>query len=502
MPKGNLHELANGNVHFGFARGIGTCILAPDGQFLHMKSYVLDTIFGFRSVRSFQDGVFYFSSSYLKDVCPDNSAGNYNYPILGRMDSLGNVLWAKHYIFEDQPCWMIAGDLSITADQELITWGTRDKRFFAIKTDSIGIPIWSKRFPNQGGFHFIKELPSGDLLAGFSMDTAGASVARMTADGEFLWCKSYIRPRGMIHDVLIESDSSFVITGFTDSTSSTNGFAPNPPSFQPKLFMMKLNGIGDVQWCRGYNSAPNYWYTHQASQAVRTMDGNYAVVANLAVSGYHLSYRPFLMKTDQNGDTLWTSSVGTIGYNYQPVSLLEYSDGGFLIAGVVLGNLPEGSSGLPFLFKADSMGRFGCFERVHRVEVLDLFPTDSSFTLTSLEGVSVNPVFVLDTLRPVPNIYDNCNGFSTGLLPAMGKSRRPVIRPNPTTGRFTVEFPDPLQASSYYSVYDSMGRLLYQRPLPTGATLEEVDLSRFGRGTYTIRFTSPDGVLHERVVLE
>jgi hypothetical protein len=32
--------------------------------------------------------------------------------------------------------------------------------------------------------------------------------------------------------------------------------------------------------------------------------------------------------------------------------------------------------------------------------------------------------------------------------------------------------------------------------------VEEVDLSRFGRGTYMIRFTSPDGVQHERVVLE
>ncbi|MCB0778368.1 MAG: hypothetical protein KDC03_02290, partial [Flavobacteriales bacterium] len=30
--------------------------------------------------------------------------------------------------------------------------------------------------------------------------------------------------------------------------------------------------------------------------------------------------------------------------------------------------------------------------------------------------------------------------------------------PNPTTGRFTMEFPDPLMAESYYSVYDVMGR--------------------------------------------
>ena len=76
------------------------------------------------------------------------------------------------------------------------------------------------------------------------------------------------------------------------------------------------------------------------------------------------------------------------------------------------------------------------------------------------------------------------------------------VRPNPNTGQFTVEFPDPLRAESYYSVYDSMGRLLYQRPLPAGKGTEEVDLSRFGKGTYVIKCTDKEGVYHERVVVE
>ena len=42
----------------------------------------------------------------------------------------------------------------------------------------------------------------------------------------------------------------------------------------------------------------------------------------------------------------------------------------------------------------------------------------------------------------------------------------------------------------------------HQRPLPTGATLEEMDLSRYGRGTYVIKFTDRDGVCYERVVVE
>ncbi|MBK6343491.1 MAG: T9SS type A sorting domain-containing protein [Flavobacteriales bacterium] len=82
------------------------------------------------------------------------------------------------------------------------------------------------------------------------------------------------------------------------------------------------------------------------------------------------------------------------------------------------------------------------------------------------------------------------------------KRERMRVRPNPNTGRFTVQFTDPLMAESYYSVYDAMGKLLYQRPLPKGRQTEEVDLSRFGAGTYVIRFTDKEGSCHERVVVE
>ena len=65
-----------------------------------------------------------------------------------------------------------------------------------------------------------------------------------------------------------------------------------------------------------------------------------------------------------------------------------------------------------------------------------------------------------------------------------------------------MDFPDPLTADSFYSVYDTMGRLLFQRPLHAGQQSEEIDLSRFGRGTYVVRITTKDGVGNERVVVQ
>lgn len=125
--------------------------------------------------------------------------------------------------------------------------------------------------------------------------------------------------------------------------------------------------------------------------------------------------------------------------------------------------------------------------------------------LFSTWGSDIAPLYTvyLDCMQANDTIWPNGSpgvcGF-TGMNEVISRSF--VIRPNPNNGRFTMEFRDPLLRESYYSVYDSLGRLLYQRPLPTGATLEEIDLSRFGSGTYVLRVTDPVGHRHERVVVE
>jgi hypothetical protein len=409
----------------------------------------------------------------------------------------------KRYEMNAGPCAHLPGGLEITSLNESITWG-RDHDFFALRTDADLDLVWAKRIHRSGGFRFIKELPGGNLLAGINMDTAGVVLARMTAEGDFLWAKSYIRPKGVVHDALIEADGSFVVIGYTDSTATTGLFGPPPPpSFQPKLFMMKLNGQGEVQWCRGWKSSTNLWYTPFSGRIARTLDENYVVLANLGREQDHNRQWPFLMKTDLNGDTIWTRTVGRTDYNYLTQDLLPYSDGGFLISGVIYGNMPNGSNGLMYIYKADSLGHFPCWERAQTIETFDLFPVDSSFTLVAHDvPTTVTPVYVQDSILD-PSIFTTFDGcsFTTGLPDLLSPSRtRPRIRPNPNTGQFTVEFADPLMADSYYSVYDTMGKLLFQRPLPQGKQTEEVDLTRFGAGTYVVRFTSKEGSCHERVL--
>lgn len=482
--KFNLLELNSRNIFTGMG---GAALLDSDGNIMHASYYPVGLFLAMQSVRYVSDNEYYFVTGYHDGECSSNSGTTaLIHPAIGKMDSLGDVLALSYYALNAESCWNLAADLEITADKSIITWG-RDQTFFAMKVDSTLQHVWSKTIGHAGGFRFIKELPGGDLLAGFDMDTAGASVARLDADGNFLWCKSYMRPAGKIHDAVIESDDSFIITGYTESV-------------HPKLFMLKLDGAGDVQWCKGYDSAPDGWYAQQWSRIEKTSDGDYAVLATLGQSAFPYFYRPFLMRTDENGDTLWTRSVGDEDYVYYTRDLLVSSDGGFLFSGGVWGDLPENNTGLPYIFKADSQGHFSCSEQARPVQVLDLFPTDSSFTLTSIDGATMIPSFVNDTVFNSIAVYNACD-IITGVAPDVWRPKSLRVRPNPSAGRFTVQFADPLLAESYYSVYDAMGRLLYQRPLSQGQEAEEVDLSRYGQGTYLIKFTDRTGVCYERVVV-
>ena len=478
----DIHELANGNLFVGVAKYSGTSVLDPSGNVLHSHCYVADTLSTLQSVKKVHDNEFVFTTLYNKNNCTStNPFSVKESPVYGTMDSMGVVLSAYYYELNDSLCSYIGRDIEFLGESGSIVFDSGIGDLYLLKIDTLGGHLWSRSFNVRGHCQFVKELSNGDLLVGMNLDEGGGAVARLDAAGNFIWLKSYFRPSGLVMDCLVESDSSFTVVGYT---AATNGIGT-------KLFMLRLNGTGDVQWSKGY-VRPSGW-TIDYAKMVQTIDDNY-----LVTGGYG---DVFLMKTDINGDLLWTRGLGVNGISYRITDLYAHSDGGFLYSGIADGNFGLESS-KSILFKTDSLGYLPCPEYNHSasVQIVELFPTDSSFTLTSIDGAVRHIAYTNDAIYPPLEVIDGC---TITQIPNYALKRPPPrIRPNPTTGRFAIDFVDPLRADSYCSIYDSMGKLLYQRSLPSGATTEEVDLARFGKGIYLVKITDPEGVRTERVVVE
>ncbi|MBP9079964.1 MAG: T9SS type A sorting domain-containing protein [Flavobacteriales bacterium] len=472
---GNLHELSSGNLFTGTAFMYGTSLMDPQGNILHSQCHLVDTVLVVQSVRKVSDNEFYFATFYAIGANGSNPGGH---PLLGEMDSLGNVSILHYFllnaIFPGGGSGI--GDIEVVSDKCVIAWD-RDNRLFLMKADSTLVHVWSRAFDQEGVFHFVKELPNGDLLAGFDLAGTGASLMRMDANGNTLWSKRYFGPGSSMHDAVIASDGSVVTVG------QVNGMGQ-------KLFMMKVDGNGLVQWCKGYTGSA-WWASPPRIETA--LDGNYAVLSS---TGSYLTGtgRSVLFKTDTNGDTLWVRRYGVNGVGYSTFDLLVCADGGYAFYGE---GYPEGT----YIFKADSLGHVPCSgASPASFTITELFPVDSAITLTSVDGATTHTGYITSTPCQPFNVSDGCT--TPGVLDRGATAHKPRIRPNPNTGHFTLEFSDPLAADSCYSVYDALGKLLFQRPLAKGQTSEEIDLSRFGKGTYLVRITSKDGVCNERVVVQ
>ncbi len=110
-----------------------------------------------------------------------------------------------------------------------------------------------------------------------------------------------------------EVDNGYIVTGFTHPDTLTSS----------ALWLFKTDTLGNVIWLKTYGGSSSLG--DRGYHVVQTTDGGYIVSGRKYVDTYHI----WLLKTDGNGDTLWTRSFGPrIGYCVQ-----ETSDDGYIITG-------------------------------------------------------------------------------------------------------------------------------------------------------------------------
>jgi len=97
--------------------------------------------------------------------------------------------------------------------------------------------------------------------------------------------------------------------------------------YRHQVYLIKTNAQGDTLWTRHYGGAEYDW----GNAVQQTSDGGY-IIAGFTDS-FGDSGQVYLVKTNATGDTLWTRTYGWAGCDENGWSVQQTSDTGYIVAG-------------------------------------------------------------------------------------------------------------------------------------------------------------------------
>ncbi|MDI6839472.1 MAG: T9SS type A sorting domain-containing protein [bacterium] len=197
---------------------------------------------------------------------------------------------------------------------------------YLIKTNSAGDTSWTRTY---GGADFdfgwsVIQTTTGEYI------TVGELYNESTKDDIYLiktgsagntsWTRTY---GGTEYDEGRSVDTTsggYIIAGYTKS------FGIGTPDYY-NVYLIKTNSDGDTIWTRTYGGSGS----DRGYSVKQTSDGGYIIAG--ATNSYGASgYNVYLIKTDSDGNTSWEKVFGGDG-NDHGRSVAQTSDGGYIIAG-------------------------------------------------------------------------------------------------------------------------------------------------------------------------
>jgi hypothetical protein len=259
-------------------------------------------------------------------------AGNHDFYLI-RSDSLGDTLWTRTYGGTDEDVCLAA---CYTYDQGCImagrtlSFGAGQYDFYVVKTDSLGDTLWTKTY--GGAYRDVcaavqQTSDSGYILVG-GAETRGPNdydvyLLRTSACGDTLWTLQYGIEGVNRHDAGYSVQQTF------DEGYIVTGFSYCADGSN-NVCLLRTDANGDTLWTRHWGGSAS----EIGRSVIQTPDGTFAV-ASLDYRDYGVNSDSdiWLLKVDVTGDTVWTAHYGDTSYDEWPWSMLRTSDGGYAIVG-------------------------------------------------------------------------------------------------------------------------------------------------------------------------
>jgi hypothetical protein len=359
-----------------------------------------------------------------------------------------------------------------------------------LKFTSTGDSVWTYQnsglLNNYSTVAAVQSPDSGYVMTGYSVPSkknplfsSHMFIQKNDASGNYMWQKDYITT-GFDYGLGIDNtpDGGFIICGIKD-----------PPGEDKDAFLMKTNSAGVKEWEKLYRitagltmaqcvrSVPSGGYVFCGTRYVEVDIGDVEIVKTdengnvewlktyggslrdrgvavdcVAGGGYIIlgetesfghgngDFDLYLIRTDENGDTLWTKTFGG-PFQEGGGSVYQTPDGGFLVCGYTRS---FGSGG------AD----------------VYLIKTNENGVVTSMPDVDI-------------------------------RERKLAIRPNPARGIVSITSSVPV---SSYQITDIRGREMTKGEALEAHIPVTIDISNYSEGLYLFRFCTETGIFCEKML--
>jgi len=268
-------------------------------------------------------------------------------------DENGDTLWTRCYGGSNDD---FARDIVQTSDDGYIITGYSKSNdgdvpsnnsnydYWILKIDEDGDIIWSE---NYGGTDIdfgmaCEQITGGNLLVSGSSRSSDIDVfgnhgnfdfwvlCLDNTSGDTIWTKSYGGSSSeFAQAALYASDGSYYVSGHTYSNNGdVSGFHGGKD-----YWVIKLNTNGDTIWTKALGGTDNDW-----EAKINACNDNNMILTGHSnstdgdVHGNHGLEDFWLLKLDNNGDTIWTKSIGGTESD-KSFSFLQDANGSYVAAG-------------------------------------------------------------------------------------------------------------------------------------------------------------------------
>ncbi|HNR21097.1 MAG TPA: T9SS type A sorting domain-containing protein [Bacteroidia bacterium] len=367
------------------------------------------------------------------------------------------------------------------------------RNIYLVKTNILGDTSWTKKIGGQGHENgtAIAQLNTGEYIIGGTTDFNSNGLfdfylVKTDITGDTIWTRKYGGSQNEESNSMRRTfDGGYILSGYTESYS--NGMKD--------FYLVKTDSIGDTLWTKNYGGGLD-----DVSLSVRqTSDSGFVL------SGYSESFgisteNMYVIKTNSVGDTLWTRTFGQPTRYSWGEDIIQTSDGGYAITGLIKTASPNGGFDF-YLVRLDAFGILQ-WEREIKVE-----PTNTSFTssvgrsiLQTLDGGFAIAGRWFSAIS-YELLFIKTDSSGTVGIDEMKNPESFKVFPNPFNESTTILLKE-IGANYNLNLYNSQGKIVFTSSNISSGEYQ-INRNNLPSGLYLIQLATNKGLMvTQKVIIE